>query len=323
MDLIENGGNAPGSVVDGTKRSQQPKKRAMTDARRESNRTAQRAWRKRQKEQKEAFRNKPARIGPRRLEPRPLPENGRGIEAPPRGTGETERKQDLINAEPISGPRSTLSEPLHPGGELDLFDYEISVDSEPISSPSRGQPVLFLPSETMLPPLASCLLDAQTTVRTACLHNALCLGIDILQLFNCSCLTMSPFFRPTPTMPSSSASRSLIDSSCAPQIPLHLRPTPAQVLVPHHASIDLIPLPALRERAILLAAALPHLFDPWELKLDIYVRGALVCWQARRGATCLPWDASSWEAMPWFLAKWQVVVDGGAGMPQVEPDACL
>ncbi|KAM6476782.1 hypothetical protein HDV62DRAFT_374511 [Trichoderma sp. SZMC 28011] len=40
-------------------------------------------------------------------------------------------------------------------------------------------------------------------------------------------------------------------------MPANLRPTLSQLLIPHHASLDLIPLPLLRERAIMLSAAMP------------------------------------------------------------------
>ena len=96
----------------------------------------------------------------------------------------------------------------------------------------------------------------------------------------------------------------------------------------------------------MLAAAMPHLFNLYELKLDIYVRGGLMPWrennhnditspendmfnidpdplyqditfevpqrEARRNI-CEPWEESSWEAAPWFLQKWSLVVGGEKG----------
>lgn len=94
-------------------------------------------------------------------------------------------------------------------------------------------------------------------------------------------------------------------------LPASLKPTPAQILIPHHASLDLVPLPRLRERAILTCAALPHVFSLWEMKLDIYTRNALECHSrdTSSGVTLQPWDRRSWQAAPWFLSKWEMVVD--------------
>ncbi|KAI0485093.1 hypothetical protein GGR56DRAFT_669585 [Xylariaceae sp. FL0804] len=201
-------------------------------------------------------------------------------------------------------------------------------------------------------PLLAGLQDAATTVRLACLSNALCLGLDLARLATCGASCMSPFFRPTTTTTvpvatttttcasaSSSSSLSsssstaffsggpaaaaeeqeallpLLSSSASTAVPPSLRPTLAQVLIPHHASLDLIPLPALCERAILLSAAVPHLFSAWELKLDAFARGALAFRGGHGGhghGAAQPWDAAGWVIAPWFWAKWRLLAEGVA-----------
>jgi hypothetical protein len=84
----------------------------------------------------------------------------------------------------------------------------------------------------------------------------------------------------------------------------------AQILIPHHASLDLIPLPLLRERAIMMTFAMPDIFDLRDLKLDIYTRHALICRRDLENGVCHPWDSRSWEAKPWFMKKWSMAVEG-------------
>lgn len=161
---------------------------------------------------------------------------------------------------------------------------------------------------------ANTLEDAQTTVFTACLRNAICLGLNLYELLVCSSNYMSPFFRPVTTAQTDPGA--LVASSARGSLPAHLQPTLAQIMIPHHVSIDLIPLPLFRDRAIMMAAAMPHLFDLWDLKLDIYVRNALVCWRHRRGTTYQPWDLRGWQATPWFLRKWTMVTSSGCELAQ-------
>lgn len=78
----------------------------------------------------------------------------------------------------------------------------------------------------------------------------------------------------------------------------------AQILIPHHASLDLIPLPLLRDRVIMMSFAMPQIFDLWDLKLDIYVRHALVYQSDGSNHDYQSWDQNNWKATPWFLRKW-------------------
>lgn len=164
-------------------------------------------------------------------------------------------------------------------------------------------------------PMANALEFLPTTVFGACLHNALALGVDLGDLATCSPGGISPFYRPsTPADdPATLLSCALLSLTRKP--PPYLLPTLTQILIPHHPSLDLIPLPHLRDQAIMLSASMPQVFNMWELKLDIYQRGGLVMLKKRMGnngkmKSCQPWEKSSWVATPWFLRKWNMVVDG-------------
>ncbi|KAJ5130895.1 uncharacterized protein N7515_006934 [Penicillium bovifimosum] len=150
-------------------------------------------------------------------------------------------------------------------------------------------------------PLMNAIQTPQDTIWTAILNNAVCLGFDLERLAACTGSYMSPFFK---SITAQDSPQALVASTFNTSVPIHLQPTMAQILVPHHASLDLIPLPLFRERAIMMAFAMPDIFDLWDLKLDIYERHALVCRRYSAEGTCQPWDQKSWEAMPWFLQKW-------------------
>jgi hypothetical protein len=142
----------------------------------------------------------------------------------------------------------------------------------------------------------------QTKTVSAVLKNAVCLGFDIQKLMTCDKADISPFFRAfTPT----DNPRSLVASTLDPSLPTHLQPTMAQILIPHPASLDLIPLPLLRERVIMISFAMPEVFDLWDLKLDIYVRDGLVISGTKN---CSSWDQNYWEMKPWFKRKWCEVI---------------
>ncbi|CAG9950128.1 unnamed protein product [Clonostachys rosea f. rosea IK726] len=108
---------------------------------------------------------------------------------------------------------------------------------------------------------------------------------------------MSPFYRPTTPQDDPVALLASPSRHLAVEPPVYLRPTLAQVLIPHHASLDLIPLPNLRDRAIMLSAAMPTVFNIWELKVDIYERGggsACPRGMAEAGRGNQPWQRESW-----------------------------
>jgi hypothetical protein len=90
-----------------------------------------------------------------------------------------------------------------------------------------------------------------------------------------------------------------------------LIPTTQQLNLPHHPFLDLIPWPSFRSKAIIAVSTHPPLIDFEDLCLDLANDG-LRCW----GATSAPvhgrgegasWDSRSWEAMPWFLSKWEIL----------------
>lgn len=149
-------------------------------------------------------------------------------------------------------------------------------------------------------PVINTLQTPHSRTLLAMLNNALCLGFDLHKLMACHKTYISPFFRAiSPT----DSPQDLVASTLNQSIPVHLQPTMAQILVPHHASLDLIPLPLLRERVIMLAFAMPEVFDLWDLKLDIYVRHALTM---KMDGERLPWDRRCWEMQGWFGKKWGI-----------------
>jgi hypothetical protein len=150
-----------------------------------------------------------------------------------------------------------------------------------------------------------------TTAFNAFLRIALSLRFNLEDITGANCLSsglQSPFYRPATPRDNPQA---LLASARHPAFPANLQPTLSQILLPHHPFLDLIPFPALRDRAITLAVTMPHIFSMAELKKDIYIRGALVCWV--RNGSDQPWDIRSWEAAPWFLRKWRLLVDSGDG----------
>ena len=152
-------------------------------------------------------------------------------------------------------------------------------------------------------PSANALQFLPTTIFSAILHNTLSLGFDPQDLITCGADCISPFYHPSTAQDDPAALLASATLRLPAGTPEHLRPSLTQIVVPHHPSFDLIPLPQLRDRAIMLSAAMPDIFNLWELKLDIYQRGGL---SVRRQSQ--PWDKSSWVAAPWFLAKWSMIV---------------
>ncbi|KIW16727.1 hypothetical protein PV08_03916 [Exophiala spinifera] len=108
-----------------------------------------------------------------------------------------------------------------------------------------------------------------------------------------------------------------------------LRPTPAQLLLPHPSYLDCIVFPFVREAAILASAK--GQLDHVGLFMDL-MNGGMVCWGGGSGASTraarrdmgdgsstrcssrggmrrdVAWDTRSWEAKKWFLKKWEWLV---------------
>jgi hypothetical protein len=176
-----------------------------------------------------------------------------------------------------------------------------AINSRANSSPEARN---LLSSPFAADPYKNNLRLVKVATLDAYLANALSLNLSIPELYRDGC--PSPFYRPHASpLPS-------LRTAVAKQwsrIPEHLRPTPPQVLCPHHPYLDLLPFPILRARAIALAARKPPLIDAAELKADIMNDG-LICWRTSGSGTGQPWDMKSWEAAPWFLRKWRVLVGG-------------
>jgi hypothetical protein len=193
-------------------------------------------------------------------------------------------------------------------GFLETVDTSVSTPSSQNNSVKKLEP--------NFPDLYMNMLQfSPATIFTSCLTNAVSLGLDPSVIANCGVEHISPFYQPNLSITLDHATliqagSNILSTFNNTSIPVHLRPTMAQILIPHHTSLDLIPLPFLRERAIMLSAAMPHVFNNWELKLDIYERGGLTIWRLKHEKgesvrdTYPPWDMKSWEAAPWFLKKW-------------------
>jgi hypothetical protein len=163
-------------------------------------------------------------------------------------------------------------------------------------------------------PYQNAISFSQITILNICAQNAKCLGMAPGDFISDNCLSLcSPFYRPASASDDPTA---LLASVLRPFTPTFLQPTLSQILFPHHPIFDLIPIPAFRERAIMLATTSPALLNSLELKKDIMC-GGLVCWGTRHGSNQggkgQPWDLRSWEAAPWFLRKWRLLVGGKDG----------
>ncbi|KAI1109821.1 hypothetical protein F5Y14DRAFT_455661 [Nemania sp. NC0429] len=302
-----------------TTAQKQSKKRIITPARKEQNKLAQRAYRKRQKEHNRDH-ERSAVLALQRLEPRLNSIEATCISrspASPRHSIQLEHGHSttIRSRSPLRGPDFALNPDLEPkdllamGRQLPLRQLPSSIPRGGVDTTSNAYSERNGMVGAVVGGVRRSLEDSPTGILRACLSNAICMGIDMAELISCGRSCMSPFYRPMTQMNDDHAALMAISSHDS--LPASLKPTPAQILIPHHASLDLIPLPRLRERAILMCAALPHVFSLWEMKLDIYTRNALVCHSrdTSSGVTFQPWDMRSWRAAPWFLSKWKMVVD--------------
>ncbi|KAJ5939612.1 hypothetical protein N7466_002746 [Penicillium verhagenii] len=288
------------TIAGDTSQSVKPKKRVVTTARREQNRAAQRAWRQRQRLNYAA----------------PAIHNA-SHESTLKPSSRASRVSlplvDLTVAQ-RSGPENSIKPPTQaPASETGsegseytgLGSSSISLDSTPlkasetlVSEQAKDPSTSFLETDLKL----NTLQTNYTRTLLALLQNANCLGFDISNIMNCDRRSLSPFYSPiTPT----DNPQSLVANKFNPSIPIHLQPTMAQILVPHHAALDLIPLPLLRDRAIMLSFSMPEVFDLWDLKLDIYVQHGI---ELKVDGDTSPWDRKNWDMKPWFGRKWGLPV---------------
>ena len=212
--------------------------------------------------------------------------------------------QNLVD-ETITNEGFGLERVIAAGLEVLLCGRQPEATSQTISSPCR------LPNPRM-----NSIQFSQTKIFLACIQNAQSMGFLVQDAIMPQCLATSPFHR---TVTPADDPKKLLAVLTTSSTPVHLKPTLPQVLYPHPAFMDLIPIPVFRARAITLAATQPQLFDIWELKKDIFVEDGLVHWSSRSsgassgGEQGQPWDMRSWEAAPWFLRKWRMLIDGEEG----------
>ncbi|KAH8674173.1 hypothetical protein BX600DRAFT_226815 [Xylariales sp. PMI_506] len=95
--------------------------------------------------------------------------------------------------------------------------------------------------------------------------------------------------------------------------PMDLAPTFYQRSIPHHPYLDLLPWPSFRSNCIAALSKDPPTIDEDDLCIDM-LGGGLRCWGSTRITSAnghgqgTPWDSRSWEVMPWFLEKWEVII---------------
>lgn len=90
-----------------------------------------------------------------------------------------------------------------------------------------------------------------------------------------------------------------------------LQPVEIQCKSPHRSYIDVFPFPTLRSNLIRASAGDEDYkgFNELEFCLDLS-KEALVIWGSGHGVHGgEPWNPRSWEAKPWFLNKWAMVLD--------------
>ncbi|OAL33094.1 hypothetical protein AYO20_07576 [Fonsecaea nubica] len=92
-------------------------------------------------------------------------------------------------------------------------------------------------------------------------------------------------------------------------IPVDLRPTAHQLIIPHPSYLDCIPFPHFRSMAIYLSSV--KKLDHMSLFLDL-IHDGLVCWGRERAngdygrsmRDGVAWNKRSWEVRRWFWRKW-------------------
>ena len=206
--------------------------------------------------------------------------------------------------------RNTCLEDIIAAGMQVLLFNRPSPSSAQNRTASSTFPSFVLPS-----PYLNVLDIPRTRTLAACVHNARSMGFTISDVIKPHYIAPSLFYQPHSPDDDPVA---LLASVSDPKMPANLRPTLPQVLYPHPAFLDLIPLPAFRTRVILDAVKRGWAnlgidgFDLFELKRDIFQDG--LAWDSydghgRQWAKVEPWDITSWKASGWFVKKWKGLVD--------------
>ncbi|KIW87599.1 uncharacterized protein Z519_11924 [Cladophialophora bantiana CBS 173.52] len=92
-------------------------------------------------------------------------------------------------------------------------------------------------------------------------------------------------------------------------IPVDLRPTAHQLILPHPSYLDCIPFPHFRSMAVYLSSV--RKLDHMSLFLDL-IHDGMVCWGRERAngyygmsmRDGVAWNKRSWEVRRWFWRKW-------------------
>ncbi|KAJ6157604.1 hypothetical protein N7470_005196 [Penicillium chermesinum] len=209
------------------------------------------------------------------------------------------------NAAKQRGARQLAPRPSEPSsnGSTSQLEASAGANSDELNSASPGNANII----PLADPLMNNLSTSRDTIWRAVSTNAVILGFDLLQLVDCRANYISPFFR---SIRPADRPQDLVASALNTSIPLHLQPTMAQILISHHASLDLIPIPLLRERVIMMCFAHPEKYNLWDLKLDIYARHAAFCKYEEPDGRYQPWDSKRWKIQSWFLEKWKLKSHG-------------
>lgn len=172
-------------------------------------------------------------------------------------------------------------------------------------------------------------VDAICTM-TAMWENCLQLGVSEWVL--CDETSQSSFYRPgshstnsTNLISATNGKSEAVDGvvrtvqSIWKSVKPDLRPIKEQVTIPHHPCLDIFPFPTFRRNALKGAV----LLDEDEFFLD--ATNGIICWGGAgvgkgdqksgtgKASTGTPWDHRSWEAKPWFLRKYWVLLGGEEG----------
>ena len=173
----------------------------------------------------------------------------------------------------------------------------------------RQAKALVTDAITRLPdPVANTLrLDAYSLIA-ACVRNAEMIGVDVGVVLDLGRPQSPSLMSPLASMLRSLGGRTQLAAGMAAYAHLDpdMRPCARQLLEDHDIYVDLFPLPGFRERIMALRSLRPQIFDEKELIADLD-RGGLVCWGT-------PWAKRSWEARPWFLHKWWMLLGARGDM---------
>ncbi|KAK6373416.1 hypothetical protein LTS17_008436 [Exophiala oligosperma] len=352
-----------GGDVDLVVSDKETRKQTITEQRREQNRRAQRVFRERRRAKKKYLNSNPT---PRHLAPRvPVDTGSRTAKSSEADeilhwigqTSSTNTMPSSTSSHVFSDaltlqdqPHQQRQSPAHivqetiftfssPQTLLPAHNSLIPKGRSPTSEVQAFLTATNRPGHTLWP-------HGAPPTLAACLFNAAAMGIDIDRVGEPK--YMSPFYRPSFSATLSSPSppvhptttTTTTTSSTSPTMylspgPRSLRPCFAQVIFPHHACLDLLPLPKLRETAIMLVVrraqqdgrcAMDSSSDHaevQELKRDVYVRQGVrfrgtgeltreeyVLPDDESSRHCgNPWEGGSWAVSPWFAVKWKHLID--------------